>query len=126
MGFIISVILAIVLFFFGRQIFGLFFKAEDVIEMGVLISRFIIVIVLFQVSQIIYAGCLRGAGDVKYCLFVSLISVAIIRTLVTILLVSVFHLGLVGIWIGVFSDQFSRFILLSIRFRQGKWVNIKI
>lgn len=126
MGFIISVILAIVLFFFGRQIFGLFFKAEDVIEMGVLISRFIIVIILFQVSQIIYAGCLRGAGDVKYCLFVSLISVAIIRTLVTILLVSVFHLGLVGIWIGVFSDQFSRFILLSIRFRQGKWVNIKI
>lgn len=125
-GFIISLILAAIMFFFGKQIFGLFFTADDVIQMGVLISRFIMVIVLFQVSQIIFAGCLRGAGDVKYCLVVSLISVTVIRTLVTILLVSVFNLGLTGIWIGVFSDQFSRFILLSIRFRQGNWVNIKI
>ncbi|HCK87589.1 MAG TPA: MATE family efflux transporter, partial [Erysipelotrichaceae bacterium] len=81
---------------------------------------------LFQISQIIFGGCLRGAGDMKYCLFASLISVTLIRTIVTWVLTSIFHLGLNGIWIGVLSDQVSRFIFLSLRFRQGEWTKVRI
>lgn len=126
-GLLISIILAIILYFFGRSIFTLFFSESHILDMGVLITRFIMVIVLFQISQIIFSGCLRGAGDLKYCLFASLISVAIIRTVVTWSLAGgILNLGLVGIWIGVLSDQFSRFMFLSIRFRQGKWTEIKI
>ena len=126
-GFIISIVLAVIMFFFGREIFSLFFNKADILDMGVLISRFIMIIVLFQVSQIIFAGCLRGAGDIKYCLWASLISVTIIRTLVTWSLAGgILNLGLSGIWIGVLSDQLSRFIFLSIRFREGKWTEIAI
>lgn len=126
-GFIISIVLAVIMFFFGREIFSLFFSKADILDMGVLISRFIMIIVLFQVSQIIFAGCLRGAGDIKYCLWASLISVTIIRTLVTWSLAGgILNLGLSGIWIGVLSDQLSRFIFLSIRFREGKWTEIAI
>ena len=126
-GFIISVVLAVIMFFFGREIFSLFFNKADILDMGVLISRYIMIIVLFQVSQIIFAGCLRGAGDIKYCLWASLISVTIIRTLVTWSLAGgILNLGLSGIWIGVLSDQFSRFVFLSIRFREGKWTEIAI
>lgn len=126
-GFIISVVLAVIMFFFGREIFSLFFNKADILDMGVLISRYIMIIVLFQVSQIIFAGCLRGAGDIKYCLWASLISVTIIRTLVTWSLAGgILNLGLSGIWLGVLSDQLSRFIFLSIRFREGKWTEIAI
>ena len=126
-GFIISVVLAVIMFFFGREIFSLFFNKADILDMGVLISRFIMIIVLFQVSQIIFAGCLRGAGDIKYCLWASLISVTIIRTLVTWSLAGgILNLGLSGIWLGVLSDQLSRFIFLSIRFKEGKWTEIAI
>lgn len=125
-GFFISIVYAAVLFFFGRWIYSLFFTEPEVIDMGVLISRFTMIIVLFQISQIIYAGALRGAGDVRYCLFAALISVTLIRTFVTWLLTSPMSLGLSGIWLGVFSDQFSRFILLRKRFRSGEWVNIRI
>ena len=126
-GFIISVVLAVIMFFFGREIFSLFFNKADILDMGVLISRYIMIIVLFQVSQIIFAGCLRGAGDIKYCLWASLISVTIIRTFVTWSLAGgILNLGLSGIWLGVLSDQLSRFIFLSIRFREGKWTEIAI
>lgn len=125
-GAMISIVLALILFFFGRDLFGLFFSQKDILDDGTLISRFIMVIVLFQISQIIFGGCLRGAGDVKYTLVASLISVTIIRSLVTYILVVVWPLGLVGIWIGVLSDQLSRFILLGIRFKQGNWVNYQI
>lgn len=125
-GLIISVGMSIFLFIFGKDIFSLFFKESANIEKGIMISRFIMVITLFQISQIIYGGCLRSAGDVKYALFASMTSVTIIRSLVTMILVGVLKMGLFGIWIGVLSDQFSRYMFMSTRFRKGKWVDIKI
>lgn len=44
----------------------------------------------------------------------------------TLLLVVVFNLGLDGVWLGILSDQLSRFLLMGRRFRQGNWVNLKI
>lgn len=125
-GFGISCILATILFLFGKTLFGFFFKDQETLQIGITISRYIMVIVLFQISQVIFGGSLRGAGDVKYTLFSSLLSVTFIRTAVTWLLTSIIPLGIAGIWIGILSDQFSRFILLSIRFKQGKWTSLQI
>lgn len=125
-GFAISVVLSLILLLGGRWIFSLYFKEEHILDMGVLICRFMTVIILLQISQIIFTGTLRAAGDVRYTLIVALISVTFIRTLVTFLLVVVFKLGLTGVWIGILSDQCSRFCLMGHRFRQGKWVDLKI
>jgi len=125
-GFVISVLLALLLFVGGDWYYGLYFKEPEIIKMGEMISDYTMVIVLLQISQIIFSGCLRAAGDVRYTLLAALISVTGIRTLVTILLVNVFHMGLAGVWLGVLSDQASRFVLMGLRFRQGKWVNLQI
>lgn len=126
-GLAISICLALLLFFEGRFLFSLFFKDPHVLDMGVIVSRYIMFIVLTQISQVVYGGSLRGAGDVRYCLFVSLISVTLIRSIVTWALTGgIVNIGLHGIWIGIFADQFSRFILLAPRFYQGKWVHLKI
>ena len=125
-GFIISLVLSLILLLGGRWIFSLYFTENHILDMGVLICRFMTVIILLQISQIIFTGTLRAAGDVRYTLVVALISVTFIRTLVTFLLVVVFKLGLTGVWIGILSDQASRFCLMGHRFRQGKWVDLKI
>lgn len=125
-GFFISVVLALLLLVGGRWYYSLYFTEEHILDMGVIITRYVMFIVLLQISQIIYTGCLRAAGDVKFTLAGALISVTLIRTVVTILLVLVFHMGLHGIWLGVMSDQLSRFTLMRTRFRKGKWVDIRI
>ncbi|MBR2825063.1 MAG: MATE family efflux transporter [Solobacterium sp.] len=126
-GLMISIVLATILFFEGRFLFSLFFKEPSVLDMGVTVSYYIMVILLAQISQVVYGGCLRGAGDVKYCLFASLISVTLIRTLVTWALTgAIINIGLHGIWIGILADQASRLLLLAPRFYQGKWVEYKI
>ena len=125
-GFAISLILATALTFGSEWYFGLYFNQRHTIEMGMMISRWIAVIILLQISQVIFTGCLRAAGDVRYTLVCAMISVTGIRTLVTILGVFVFRLGLTGVWIGVLSDQTSRFLLMAHRFHQGKWVDIRI
>ena len=125
-GGIIAVCLAVVYFVGARALYRLFFREEHIVIIGVGIMRVIIFVVVFQISQVIYMGCLRGAGDTFYTAVASMISVTIIRTAVSYLCGYTFGLGIIGIWLGVLGDQVSRFIFASLRFKQGKWTEIKI
>ena len=126
-GITISLILAILFLVFGRWFYGLYFPTEPhIVEYGVEIMRFSTLITFFQISSVIYMGCLRAAGDVKYTLFASVTSITVVRTACTCLLVLGLHWGLTGVWMGVLTDQSCRLILAYIRFRQGKWVDLKI
>jgi Na+-driven multidrug efflux pump len=125
-GLLISFILALLLFFGGRWFYSLYFTEPHILEMGEIICRYLMVIVLLQISQIIFTGCLRAAGDVRYVLVAAMISIAGIRTGSTLLMVNVFGWGLHGVWLGILADQLSRFIMVSLRFKQGKWVDLKI
>lgn len=123
---IIALCLACVYFFGARWMMGMFFEEESIIAIGVTIMRVIIPIVLFQVIQVVYMGCLRGAGDTLYTAIASMVSVTIIRTVFSYLCGYTLGWGILGIWLGVLADQISRFTFATIRFKQGKWVNIKI
>lgn len=125
-GGVISVILALIYFTGARTLMNLFFREEDIVAVGVNIMRVIIFVVILQIAQVIYMGCLRGAGDTLYTAIASTVSVTVVRTLGSYLFGYVLGLGITGIWFGVMADQLSRFIFGSIRFRQGKWTEIKI
>lgn len=86
----------------------------------------ILFVVIFQISQVVYMGCLRGAGDTFYTAVASTISVTFIRTIGSLLGGYVLELGIIGIWLGVLADQISRFLFASTRFKKGKWTQIKI
>lgn len=122
----IAVCLVAIYLFGGRWLYSLFFEEQHIIEIGVSIIHVIIFVVIFQICQVIYMGCLRGAGDTLYTAVASIISVTFIRTIVSYLGGYTLGLGIVGIWFGVLADQMSRFIFATIRFKQGKWVKIKI
>ena len=82
--------------------------------------------IILQIAQVIYMGCLRGAGDTLYTAIASTISVTVIRTAGSWFFGYVLHWGIAGIWMGVVADQLSRFLFASIRFKRGKWTEIKI
>jgi Na+-driven multidrug efflux pump len=127
MGLTISIVLGVMYLFFGKHLFGLFFPEEPhIVAICIRISYVIIVTILFQISQVIYMGCLRGAGDTKYTAKCSMLSVTIIRTVFSYIGCYVLHWGIVGIWMGILADQVSRYLFASTRFKQGNWVNIKI
>ena len=125
-GAIISVVLTFVYFFGARPLCSLFFEEEHIVELGVSILHVIIFVVIFQISQVIYMGSLRGAGDTLYTAVASTISVTFVRTFVSYFFGYILNWGIAGIWLGVLGDQISRFIFASTRFKAGKWVQIKI
>lgn len=125
-GIVFACGLSVVFFTLGRWIFGLFAEEQAVLDYSMMIMSLLAVIVFLQIAQVIYSGCLRGAGDTKYTAFVSLISVAIIRPLFGWLFCEPLGLGLTGAWIGLTLDQFARFVLTGIRFKSGRWTEIRI
>ena len=126
LGLMISIVLAGLYFFGGRALMSAFFEEEHIVNIGVGITRIIMIVVIFQVSQVVYMGCLRGAGDTGYTAMASIISVTVIRTAFSYVFGYALGFGINGVWMGILADQVARFIFGSVRFRQGKWTKIKI
>ena len=126
LGLFISFVLACVYFFGGHAIMSAFFEEPEIVKIGVDITRIIIIVVIFQVSQVIYMGCLRGAGDTGFTALASIISVTVIRTAFSYICGYMLAFGINGVWMGILADQVSRFIFGTIRFKQGKWTKIRI
>jgi Na+-driven multidrug efflux pump len=69
---------------------------------------------------------MRAAGDVKYTMLVSTISMWVLRVGLSYILVRCAGLGLTGIWIAWMSDWLCRGIFFVIRFMKGTWMKKKV
>ncbi len=69
---------------------------------------------------------MRAAGDVRFGMVVSTVSMWICRVILTYILCRVFEVGLIGIWIGFFVDWTVRSTIYSLRYRSGKWALHKV
>ncbi len=125
-GILFSALVCLVFSTQGRRIFSLFFQEEAVLAEGVTLMRLAAAVVFLQISQVVFSGCLRGAGDVRYMALVSLSSATIARPVLGWLFCYGFGLGLAGAWIGFTLDQALRLLLSGARFVSGKWTRIKI
>ncbi len=125
-GNLISIVLSILYLTCGEWLYHLFFTEPEIIAMGARITKVLTIIVLMQISQVIYMGCLRGAGDVIFTTIASTISITFIRPIASYILGFAMGLGIIGIWLGIVCDQICRVILTQWRFKSGKWMKIKI
>ena len=105
---------------------GLFTNANAVVVAGV---GALAVVGLGQPAQAaIFAlgGALRGSGDTRYPLMVSLVNWFVVRLPLAYVLAFPLGLGLTGIWAGVTVDYFFRAALLAWRFRSGAWARVRV
>lgn len=79
-----------------------------------------------QTSQVIMSGSLRGAGDTKFVAMTMLLTVTVVRPLMSYLCIYPMGLGLTGAWIAIIFDQCIRLFLVSRRFSGGRWIHIKV
>jgi Na+-driven multidrug efflux pump len=69
------------------------------------------------------AAGFRGAGDVRYQLVVTMVSMWVLRIGLGYLLTAVFSIGVIGVWIAMISDWALRSLLFTLRLRSGRWLN---
>ncbi len=78
-----------------------------------------------QSTQLSLAGALRGAGDTMFPLYASIFGIWIFRVFVAYIFVTVFHWGLIGAWVALVLDQYTRAAVVFLRYRSGKWKHVK-
>lgn len=69
---------------------------------------------------------LRAAGDVKFSMTVSVLTMWLCRVTLATILARVFHMGPMAVWIGMFTDWGIRNIIFTIRFHSRKWLQHKV
>lgn len=69
---------------------------------------------------------LRAAGDVKFSMLVSVVSMWVFRVSLCIFLCRRMGFGPMAVWIGMFTDWTARAILFSWRFYSKKWMNFNV
>ena len=77
-------------------------------------------------SRFLYFSALRGAGDSKFTAISTFLGITFVRPLVAVLLVYVFHIGLIGVWIALVSDALLCYFLALWRWRSEKWAHIVV
>jgi putative MATE family efflux protein len=126
MALVWSVVAGAAFALFPGWLLGLFTNAGAVVVSG---AAALAVVGLGQPAQgLIFAlgGALRGAGDTRYPLMVSLFNWFVIRLPLAYVLAFPLGLGLAGIWLGVTVDYFVRAALLAWRFRSGAWARVRV
>lgn len=116
----------------GISCLGLFLFAPALVPMFNLTSATAVIAVqvlrwcavftaVFWPMSFTLPNALRAAGDAKFTMVVSLLSMWICRIGLSYLLGSGWGLGLLGVWLAMFADWIVRGAVFLIRFLQGKW-----
>jgi putative MATE family efflux protein len=123
----LSILLLMVIF--SRPMLDIFFRKEDVViaQFG-----FRLAFILFAMTQlpkamnVVLAGSLRGAGDIRWIMWINIAGVLLLQVGFNWIGTFILHFGLVGIWAIQFSDELLKSLLNYNRFRGGKWKLIRI
>jgi putative MATE family efflux protein len=113
--------------FLPRQLLAIFGMNEPaVVEIGVQLLRVLSLSGLFIAVALTYTGGLQGTGDTRSPLYISIVSQIIVPLGICFVIQQVSTLDPIDIWIAILAGHVTRCSLSVIRFKQGKWRNIKV
>lgn len=98
-------------------------------EAGAAAMCFEMVLAITIVKPLVWTGSfvisygLRAAGDVRFSMIVSTITMWCCRVALCIFLVRDYNFGPMAVWIGMFADWTVRAVIFCRRFQSGKWLH---
>lgn len=101
-------------------------SAEASAMCTVVVHWFDLFSVLFWATSFTLPNALRSGGDAKFTMFVSIASMWLFRVILSYFFVLQMHMGLTGVWFGMFVDWICRSIFFVVRFFSGKWMEHKV
>lgn len=116
-----------VLFIFAPVFVSWFSLSQEAADSAVAVLRaFFLAAILIWPLSFTLPNALRAAGDVKYTMTVSILSMWICRIVASYVLVFYLNMGLMGVWIGMFIDWYVRGICYEFRYLSNKWIEHKV
>ena len=107
-------------------ILGLFGPTEAVLAIGVIAVRYMLFRGMATACSEAVGGALSGGGDVISTMLISIGSLWLVQLPLCWGLSRALHMGPEGIWAGLVLGYFAGAIAIVLRFRQGRWKEIKV
>lgn len=126
MGVLTMGTMGLLFFLFPSMFLRIFTTDEGVIAAGIPLLRIVAFTQIPEAFGFVIPGALRGAGDTKPGMYVTVLGIWGVRLTLTYILMNVFHLGLTAAWFAMFADWVVRASLYWYRLRQGGWKRIKV
>ena len=116
-----------VLFLVIPAVAGWFSLSAEARAMCVTVVRwFSVFSVFFWAGSFTLPNALRSGGDAKFTMLVSIVSMWTFRVVLSYFFVLQLHMGLTGVWFGMFIDWICRCLCFGIRFIRGKWMEHEV
>ncbi|MGB3367500.1 MAG: MATE family efflux transporter [Acidaminobacteraceae bacterium] len=113
-------------FIFKIPILKIFTTEQAVIETSLASMTLMAVNQPLLNFMIAISGGLRGAGDTKFVMYITLLRLWLVFVPVSYLFINIYSYGVSGLWIAeILSFLIFDFIIFK-RFQSGKWADIKI
>ncbi len=77
---------------------------------------------LFWAFSFIPAYGMRAAGDVRFSMITSILTMWCLRVALCVFLVRFFNMGPMAVWYGMFTDWAVRGVVFFCRFKSGRWM----
>lgn len=116
-----STCMAIAFSFFAEPLLRIFTTNPDVIETGKILILLTVVLEPGRAFNLVIIGALRSAGDVKFPVYMGIMSMWGISVTAAYFFGIVLGFGLPGIWIAFALDEWFRGIFMLFRWRSRIW-----
>ncbi len=122
----LALVITVVFYAGAEWIFASMHRDPQVGVEGVPAFRLLSFFQIPLVASIICVQALRGAGDSRFPMWVTVFGVIGIRVPVAYLFGIVWDGGLEGAWVGMCADIVARAVVLGIRIRQREWLSVRV
>lgn len=120
-------LLNIAVFFAAGPLVGLFhLSASAAADARAVLYTFTIASLVIWPLSFSLPNALRAAGDARFTMIVSMISMWVFRIGLSYLLGGTAKMGLMGVWLAMYADWLVRSIVFTIRFARGKWRTLRV
>ncbi|MFQ5627403.1 MAG: MATE family efflux transporter [bacterium] len=119
--FFFVIVISVCMIFFSRSIITIFTDDPQVLRTGAVVIKLFALVQIPKAVDGVLMGNLRGAGDLKWLMWITIVSVIIFEISMNWLIAFVFNLSLWGLWLMHTADETIRLVLNYWHFRGGKW-----
>jgi MATE family, multidrug efflux pump len=126
-------VLILIFIFFPVPLIKLFLPTDlaltdmnSIIDMGVILLRFVAAYLFFDSINLIYMGVLKGAGDSRFIMWSMGLAAVFFLFIPVWIGVTMFGMGLYFSWTCITIYLFMLCLMIFTRFYKGKWKTIRI
>lgn len=118
---VFTIVLVAVVMTFRYPLMRLFTDNEEIIELGASVLLLACLLETGRTFNIVIINSLRASGDAKFPVLMGALSMVMMSLPLGYFFVFVLDLGLVGVWLAIAADEWTRAIIMMLRWKSRAW-----